>query len=334
MKRNIGIAILALCGICLIVFAMMAAGAKPMEAFQGLIKGSLGSPAAIAGTLRETTPLLIAGIAVFFALRAGLFNIGVEGQLTVGACACAFVVLKIPGPFGIVLGTIAGMVAGGLWAMPAGLIKAYRGGHEVITTIMLNNVAGLFTLALVSGPMKDPTLAGTTTANIAESSHLPAVYDQNSLTISLALVFGLVGAIYLAGWFKRTVAGYEVRAVGANPTAAAVAGISAKNVIVRAMTTSGMIAGFAGAMQVLAFEHRFYGGFSPGYGFDALGVALLAGQSAFGLIPSSLLFGILAKGGTAIQIYGVPKGITTVILGVLIVVAAAIRYRKAKAVES
>lgn len=104
--------------------------------------------------------------------------------------------------------------------------------------------------------------------------------------------------------------------------------------ILKAMMASGAIGGFAGSMQVLAFEHRFYGNFSPGYGFDALGVALLAGGSAYGLIPSALLFGILAKGGTAIQVFGVPKGITTVVLGVLIVIAAAIRYRKAKAVES
>jgi ABC-type uncharacterized transport system permease subunit len=334
MKRLLGIAFLALCGFGLITAAIIAAGASPIEALQGLLKGSLGSPNAISGTLKETTPLLMAGVAVYIALRAGLFNIGVEGQLTVGACACAFVVLRLPGAVGIVFGTLVGMVAGAIWALPAGLIKAYKGGHEVITTIMLNNVAGLLTMALVSGPMKDPAQEGTTTANIAAGSELPHLVSGGPWTISPALLFGIVASIGLAYWLKSRVAGYELRAVGANPTAAATAGINAKQVIVRAMVASGAIGGLAGALQVLAFEHRFYGNFSPGYGFDALGVALLAGNSAVGLVPSALLFGILAKGGTAIQIFGVPKGITTVILGVLIVIAAALRYRKFKAVES
>lgn len=334
MKRNLGIAILSILGLVLIYVAILAAGADPIGAMRDLLKGSLGSPAAISGTLKEATPLLLAGVAVFLALRAGLFNIGVEGQLTVGACACAYVAIKMPGVLGIVLGTVVGMIAGALWAFPAGWIKAYRGGHEVITTIMLNNVAGLMTMALVAGPFKDPTQEGTTTANIATHSELPPLVNSGPWALSPALLFGIVGAAALGYWLKRRVAGYELQAVGANPIAAATAGIDAKRVIMKAMLLSGAIAGFAGSMQVLAFEHRFYGNFSPGYGFDALGVALLAGSSAYGLIPSALLFGVLAKGGTMVQISNVPKSITTVILGVLIVIAAAIRYRKVKAVES
>jgi len=334
MKRNLGVAALVLCGLLLIVGAMIAVGAHPMESFLGLLKGSLGSSKAISDTLQETTPLLIAGLAVFFALRAGLFNIGVEGQLNVGACACAFVALKVPGFGGVALGTLAGIVGGALWALPAGWIKAYKGGHEVITTIMLNNVAGYLTLALVAGPLKAPDQEGTTTANLAPSTNLPALFDNGTLTISSGLVVGILAAIGLAYWLKRTVSGYELRAAGANPTAAAAAGVSVKRVILQAMLTSGAIAGFAGAVQVLAFTHRFYADLSSGYGFDALGVALLAGQSALLLVPSALLFGILAKGGTALQINGVPKSITTIVLGVLIIIAAAIRYRKTQAVES
>jgi general nucleoside transport system permease protein len=320
--------------VALIVAALFASQAQPLEVLQGLIRGSLGTPNAISGTLKETTPLLLAGIAVFLALKAGLFNIGVEGQFTVGACACAVVALNIPGVGGMIFGIVAAIVAGGAWAFPAAWIKAYRGGHEVITTIMLNNVAVFLTMALVAGPIKDPTQEGTTTANLAESSFLPHLYSQGPWTFSSALAIGLLGAIWLARWLKRSVSGYELRAVGANPSAAETAGVDAKSVILRALVASGAIGGFAGAVQVLAFEHRFYGNFSPGYGFDALGVALLAGGSAYGLIPSALLFGILAKGGTAIQVFGVPKGITTVVLGALIVIAAAVRYRRTKAVES
>jgi general nucleoside transport system permease protein len=299
-----------------------------------LLKGSLGSAKAISDTLEAATPLLIAGIAVYLALQAGLFNIGVEGQFTVGACAAAVVVLKVPGLFGVLLALIVGALAGALWALPAGWIKAYRGGHEVITTIMLNSVAAFFTRALVSGPIKDPTGDGTTTPFLDESSAMPAIYSNGSLSISSALVLAILGAAALTFWLRKAVAGYELRVVGVNPTAAANAGIDARKVMLKAMAYSGAIGGIGGAVQVLAFEHRFYDGISSGYGFEAIGVALLAGPIAVGLLPSALLFGVLAKGGNSLQLEGVPKSITMVVLGVLVIIAAALRYRKVKAVES
>jgi ABC-type uncharacterized transport system permease subunit len=301
---------------------------SPIEAAKALFVGSLGSPQAIGGTLRETTPLLIAGLAVYFGLSAGLFNIGVEGQLTVGALTCAVVALKFPGFAGISLGMVAGTLAGALWAFPAGWIKAYRNGHEVITTIMLNSVAVFLTSYLAAGPFKSPQEEEPTTSTLSNSSHLGNLLSAGSLQVNLGLFLGMVAVLIVAFWMKKTVAGYELKAVGANPTAAKFAGVDARRVILKAMILSGGIAGLAGAIQVLAYEYRFYEGFSPGYGFDALGVALLAGKSALGVIPASLLFGILAKGGTSLQIDGVPKGITTVVLGLLILIAAAIRYRK------
>ena len=326
--------LLALIGVAIAILsaALLLAHESPLHSLQILIHGSLGTPAAISGTLRETTPLLIAGLAVFIALRAGLFNIGVEGQLVVGAAACTFIALKIPTLMGMLLGIGAGMVAGALWALPAGLIKAYRNGHEVITTIMLNNIALYLTTALVSGPMKDPTQQDTATPNVANATRIPWIYNHPPVQINLALVFGILVAVGMAIWLKRTVAGYELQAVGANPVAAKFAGISTAKRTMLAMTVSGALGGLAGAVQVLAYEGRFYEGFSPGYGFDALGVALLAGSSAYGVLPASLLFGILSKGGTALQIEGVPKGITTVVLGFLILIAAVIRYRKVKTV--
>ncbi len=334
MNRTLAIGLLSLLGIGVLIAAIIAAGANPTSAVQALFKGSLGTPKAISDTIREMTPLLLAGIAVFLALKAGLFNIGVEGQFTVGACACAVVAIKVPGLPGMLMGTAAGMVAGAIWAFPAGWIKAYRGGHEVITTIMLNNVAGFLTMALVAGPIKDPTQEGTTTASIAEATRLPDLISNGTWTINLSLVLGIVGAVGLTYWLRKTVSGYELRAVGANPTAAATAGIDAKRVILRAMMASGAIGGFAGAIQVLAFQHRFYAGISSGYGFDSLGVALLAGPLAIGLLPGAFLFGMLAKSSSAMQLEHVPKGITTIVLGVLVVIAAAIRYRRSHGAES
>jgi ABC-type uncharacterized transport system permease subunit len=326
------LAVLIVVALGVLAAFVMTAGASPAEALGTLFKGSLGKPSAIAGTLRETTPLLIAGLAVFLALRAGMFNIGVEGQLVVGACACAVVALRFPGPLGMVLGTMAAVAAGAAWALPAALIRAYRNGHEVITTIMLNNVAGLLTTALVSGPLRAQGQESTTTATITAGTRLPNLYDHPPAVVSSGLLVGIVLAVLLATWLGRTVSGYELQAAGANPTAAKFAGIDPKRVMVRAMLASGAIAGLGGAVQVLAYEGRFYAGFSPGYGFDGLGIALLAGSSAYGVIPAAFLFGVLAKGGVALGISHIPKGITTVVLGLIIIIAAAVRYRKVKTV--
>ncbi len=324
--------ILALCAgaIAILVAALLLSHNNPIDAAATLVKGSLGSPTAITGTLKETTPLLIAGLAVFIALRSGLFNIGVEGQLTVGALAAAVVGLKFPGPLGIAAGTAAAIAAGALWALPAGWIRAYRNGHEVITTIMFNYLAGFLTFYLVNGVFKDPHQQEATTANLPDATRLHPW--GSAIQINPGLILGLLACIALWWWLSRTVAGYELRLTGANPIAAAFAGVKPKPTIVKAMLCSGAIAGLAGAIQVFASESRFYSDFSPGYGFDALGVALLAGTNALLLIPAGLLFGILAKGGTMLQIEGIPKGITTVILGILILLAAAFRYREVKTV--
>lgn len=320
---------LVIAALAILAFAVAYAGASPLGAAQTMVQGSLGNLRVLGGTLKETTPLLITGLAVFLALRAGLFNIGVEGQFLVGAAAGAAVALRIPGQAGVWMGMGAGIVAGAVWALPAGLIRAYRNGHEVITTIMLNNVAGLMTAALVAGPLKDPRQPAPTTAVLP--FRLPDLIGS-PVSVNWALVIGVVLVAVIAFWLKRTVAGYELQAVGANPTAARFAGVHPPRVMVMAMVVSGAVAGLGGALQVVAYEGRFYSDFSPGYGFDGLGIALLAGNSALGVIPGALLFGALAKGGVALGIDGIPKGITTVIIGLVILIAAAIRYREVKKV--
>jgi len=323
--------IVALIGLAVAVIAtaLISVGASPGATASELFRGSLGSERAISGTLRETTPLLLAGLAVFIALRAGLFNIGVEGQLIVGALACAMTALKFPGVAGLVLGPVVGMAFGALWALPAAWIRAYRNGHEVITTIMLNNIAGLLTTALVAGPWKAVGQESASTALVTPATRLPNLM-QSPITVNVGLLVGVVLAGAIAFWRKRTVAGYELEAVGVNSSAAEASGIPAKRVLMRAMLASGAIGGLAGSVMVLAFEGRFYQGLSSGYGFDALGVALLAGASPWALIPGAFFFGMLNKGGTAIQLMGVSKGITGVVLGFIIVISAALRYREVR----
>lgn len=317
-----------------IVLAIQVTGTPTGVAVKSLFEGSMGGPAAWRQTLREMTPLLLAGLAVFVALRAGLFNIGADGQLVMGSVVAAVVAQKVPGPAGIALASIAAMLAGSLWALPAGWIKAYRGGHEVISTIMLNNIAGFFTTWLVAGPLRDTRQQSPTTRVLPPSSSLPNLIDNPPFRVNTALLVGLVGVFALAVWLKKTVAGYELTATGANPTAAATAGVNVKAVTVKAMMASGALAGLAGAFLVLAFEHRFYANFSPGYGFDALGVALLSGGSPWGLVPAAFLFAIIAAGTSALQLTGVPKGLSGILLGLIIIVFASVRYRRAKANES
>jgi simple sugar transport system permease protein len=196
---------------------------------------------------------------------------------------------------------------------------------------MLNNIAAALAIGLVAGPLKGGTGLSTSTEVIDESTWLPNLYQDLPFRLSLALPLAVLLVWALAVWIKRSVAGYELCATGANAGAAATAGVEVKKVTVRAMAISGALAGLAGAIQVLAYEHNFYTGFSSGFGFDALGVALLAGTSAWGVIPAAFAFGVLAKGTTTLQALGVPKGLSGLLLGTLIIVFAAFRYRRVRA---
>lgn len=325
---------LAIGAFIIVVVAILATGVSPGDAVKQFVDGSMGGPAAWRQTFREMTPLLVAGLAVFLALKSGLFNIGADGQLVVGAAAAAAVSIGVPGPLGVVLGCLAAMAAGAAWAFPAAWIKAYRGGHEVISTIMLNNIATYFTVWLAAGPMRDQNQQSATTVLIPRPSWLPDLVDAPPFRLSWTVVIGLLAVLGLALWLKKTVAGYELSATGANPSAAETAGVDIKRVTVKAMMASGAIAGLAGAFLVSAYEHRFYSNFSPGYGFDALGVALLSGGSPWGLLPASFLFAVLSSGTSAIQLTGVPKGISGILLGILIIVFASIRYRRSRIGES
>ncbi|MBS1724388.1 MAG: ABC transporter permease [Armatimonadetes bacterium] len=327
--RHIALALLAF---LLVWAAVVATKVPPSEAVRSFIDGSMGGPAAWRQTFREMTPLVVTGLAVFLALRAGLFNIGADGQLTMGAAAACHFALAFPGPTGLWLGSLAAMAAGAAWALPAGLIKAYRGGHEVISTIMLNNVAGFLTVWLAAGPMRDMKQQSPTTRLLDKGSFLPNLVEGGPFRLSLALLIGILGVAILAFWLKRTVAGYELSATGANPSAAETAGVNVRAVTIKAMMASGAIAGLAGAFLVQAFEHRFYANFSPGYGFDGLGVALLSGGSPWGLVPSAFLFAVLSSGTSSIQLTGVPKGLNGILLGLLIMVFASVRYRRSRTV--
>lgn len=290
--------------------------------------GSFGQPRGLRMTLRELVPLLVVGLAVFLALKAGLFNIGAEGQMIVGACAGAAVALAMPTPIGIVLACCAALAAGALWALPAGLIKAYRHGHEVISCIMLNNIALLLTDWLVKGPMKDPSQMDATTPRLPDSVLIPNLAQFGRVEVNLSLLLGIGLVLYFSYWLTRRIAGFELRATGDGPQAARFAGINVPFVTVKAMSLSGALAGLGGALMVLGAQDRFYADFAGGKGFDSLGIALIAGNSALGIFPAAILFAALSAATSSLAQIGVPKGLGAIVLGVLILVVAASRKKE------
>ncbi|HTV92124.1 MAG TPA: ABC transporter permease, partial [Verrucomicrobiae bacterium] len=278
-------------------------------------------------TLVATAALLFPALGICVAFRAGLFNIGAEGQLLVGAlCAGALgAAFTIPGPIGIVLLLIAGAIGGGVWGAIAGWMKARFGANEIIATLMLNFVAAYLALELVSGPLKGPLAAGAETAWLDPKYWLPTLLPGTRL--SIAVLFALVLAAILQWTFSRTVFGYDLRASGEAPQAARRSGINIARITWLALTLSGAIAGLGGATIVAGELHRFNTQLSPGYGFTAIAVALVGDLQPLWICVAAFGFGILESGGLAMQASAqVPKDAIHVIEGLIIFVLAARRY--------
>jgi len=299
----------------------------PIKAYQALFVGAVGSPEAWANTLSRTMPLLLTGVGIAVALAAGLFNIGAEGQLAVGGLAAAIVgyLFKgVPGPLLLFFALFASMIMGAIWAFLPVYLKEKRGAHEVITAILLNYIAQNLTRYLVSFPLKDPTSGGVqrTPEVLATLPRLNTHYD-----VHVGLLVAVLAVIIVAVLLRYTVWGYETRMVGAGAGAAEAAGIPTGLVRIRAMLVSGGLCGLAGAVLVLgvipfkSFPADFYG---AGYGFDGLAVALLAGGSPIGVLPSALLFGGLGAGAEEMDFNAnIPKQIVAVVQAILIIAVAA-----------
>jgi simple sugar transport system permease protein len=302
---------------------MALAGASPIAGFAALIHGALGGTDQISETLVQTTALLFPSLAVAFAFRAGLFNIGAEGQLVMGGLCAGLVgaALAVPGWIAIPAILIAGACGGAAWGGIAGALRARFGGNEVIATLMLNIIAGLLANYLVVGPLHAPDATGAETSELPESSWLPLLIPDTRL--SIALVLGIALAALLAFVFRRTVFGYELRAAGDAPEAARRAGIDLPRTAFVAMTLSGAIAGFGGATIVAGVLHRFDVELSPGYGFIAIAVALVGNLDPVWIIVAACAFGVLQSGGIAMQAEaGVPREVVALVTGLVIIALA------------
>ena len=309
--------------------------ATALAAYGGLWEGAFGSPKAIAGTLVRTTPYIFTGLAVALAFKCGLFNIGAEGQLALGAVCAAWVgySLQLPGLLHIPLTILAWIAGVFIWGMVPGVLKARTGAHEVITTIMMNYLALQIVQILLSGPMKDPRSVASQTPALAESSWLPMLIP--SLGLHSGVLLAVLVAIALWWFLGRTTWGFALRTVGVNPAAARYAGMPVARNVVGAMALSGGLAGLAGAVEVAGVAldvttvtpdgNRYFGlGFSSGYGFDSIAVALLGRGNPFGVIGAALLFGALRAGATRMQFNTqVPGEIISVIQALILLFVAA-----------
>lgn len=303
---------------------LAAAGYSVVDAYWSLYQGALGNVYSIADTLLSAIPLMFTGLAVALAFRGGLFNIGTEGQLYLGALATAVAALALPGWPPLLLITtalLAGAAAGALWGFMAGFLRARTGAHEVITTIMLNYVGILLTTYLVKTRFKAPGPVDQT-ALIPAAARLPELVPTTRLTWAIVLAVVLVA---LVDWILRKSAwGMDLELVGQNPEAAAYAGVPVAGRTALTMAVSGAIAGLAGSTLVLGVLHRFITNFSPGYGFTGIAVALAARARPWGVIPAALLFGALQAGGLTMQLFArIPADLMTVIQGLVILFVAA-----------
>lgn len=316
-------------------------------AYGSLFEGSLGNPATIWAALRSgkpealvqafypfsdslvaATPYIFAGLAMAVSFRAGLFNIGVEGQLFIGAICSVWVgfALKgLPAVVHIPLALGAGALGGALWALIPALLKARTGAHEVINTMMMNYIAYRLNEWLLGdkGPLQRPGTANPVSPFVQASAELPRFFPD-PIRFHLGFFIAL-GVAVLVWWFLfRTTWGFEVRTVGQNPNAAKYAGMSITRNIIIALCLSGALAGLAGANEVLGVNHNLAVAFSAGYGFDSIALALLGKSHPAGVVGAALLFGTLRSGATRMQnIARIPVDIISVIQALVIAFIAA-----------
>ena len=294
--------LLALVGALLVSGVVVAlSGHSPWLALRAVVDGAFGSLDSVSEVAVKTCPLLLSGLAIAVSFRAGVWNIGVEGQLLMGALAMGWLGTRGEGVPALALVSDLAMAAllGALWAGIAGQLKLRRNVNEVISTIMLNFIALALISYLVQGPLMEAGGRYPQTDAILPAVWLPRVLPPHR--VHLGLVLALLAAVGLQVLLFRTVAGYEMRAAGANPQAARLAGIDVDRRLLLALLLSGGLAGLAGGIEVSAVTHRLYERFSPGWGFTAIAVGLLGRLSPMGVVVAAFFFGALDAGSNAMQ---------------------------------
>ena len=277
-------------------------GNNPVTAYTVLFNESLANYYGFGNTLTKTAPLLLAGLGVLVALKAGQFNIGAEGQIYMGGLGSTLIGLYLQGLptwIHIPLALLGGFLFGAIWGWIPGYLKAVRGVNEVITTLLLNYVAINLVGYLVQQPLKEPGAPSAYSPLIAESSWLPIILAETQA--HAGILVGLIAAAILWVVLARSPLGYQIEAVGLNPTAARYAKMSVERTIILVMALAGGLAGLAGSSEVMGLKHRLFDQFSPGYGYDAIAIAFLSRGNIAGIVATSLFFGALRSGANVMQ---------------------------------
>ncbi len=303
---------------------LLATGHSPIEAYGAMLVGAFGDIYGIGQTLTQATPIIFTALAFLFSFKCGLFNIGAEGQLLIGGFFAALIGISITGlPIFVhlPLALIAGAAGGAFWGLIPAVLKAKLGANEVITTLMLSYVALYVTSYMVNYPFKAIGMVPQTIP-IAPAAELPGILPPTQLSASFILA--LLAAGIVVYFLERTIFGYEIRAIGLNIKAAESGGIDVKKGVILALVISGALAGLGGAGEILGVHHRYIDGFSPGYGWDGLAVALIGGLNPLGAVFAAIFFGALRSGGQAMsRSTGVPLDIIFILQALVVLFIAA-----------
>ena len=306
--------------------------ALPFQAYAALLEGALLSVNGWIDTLVRATPLILAGLSVGICFKAGLFNIGAQGQFLVGGLAAGWAGATLASSepvLAVLLALLAGAAAGAAYGFVPGWLKAYTGAHEVVTTIMLNYVALLIISWAILGPLRDLGASFARSPDVGNAT-LPILMGSSGHELHAGVIFALL-AIPIAWWvlYKSTI-GFEVRTVGSNPDAARYAGMRPKLVITATLTVGGLLAGLGGAIEILGVEGYIPATYSTNVGFEAITVALLARAHPVGILFSGLLIGAFRAGAPLMQVKaGVPVQMIDILMGVILFFLAAdiiVRY--------
>ena len=325
-------------GVSGLVIALI--GESPVQALVVMLKGAFVYPGGLGYTLYYTTNFIFTGLAVSLAFHAMLFNIGGEGQASIGGLGVALVCLGLdpylPGLLVIPLAIAAAAAFGAAWALIPGYLQAYRGSHVVITTIMFNFIAAGLSVALLSGVMMRPGQMSPQTREFAEGTWLPFLHDmagwfgiavaRSPLNFSFVIALAACVGVWVLVW--RTKFGYALRAMGQSEPAAVYAGIPVKRMVVIAMALSGGMAGMMALNEILGVQHKLLLNFTSGYGFTGIAVALMGRNHPVGIVLASLLFGALFQGGAELdfEFRTITREMVLLIQGLIILFSGALAY--------
>jgi general nucleoside transport system permease protein len=322
-ERGIGILLPLVVAVIISGIVLLAIGKNPLDVFSLIVAESFGNARRIAATLSAATPLLFTAVATAVCFRSGVFNVGVEGAFLVGGLAAVFLGFTLPAQLYFALLPLCfafAALVGAIWLYVPGMLLAKWEVDEVVSTLMLNFIAVAITGYLVNGPLLSPQSGNNVTPLIHQVAYLPRLMPPS--TLHAGFLIGLVCVAVYGFWCRYTAAGFEGALVGQNKRFSRAVGISVPRTIMGVMILSGLIAGIGGAAHGLGQMHRFSDGFSPGYGFTGIAVALLGRNHPVGIVFGAILFGALASAGTTIQLFSnIPLDLVNIIQGTVMIFA-------------